>query len=63
MLRETRGETPKGCRYLILIVENLNWGKEDTMETISIHDIGIILAFIALASAPRAFATCLTLRK
>jgi hypothetical protein len=33
------------------------------METISIHEVGIILAFIALAIAPRAFATCLAVRK
>ena len=33
------------------------------METISIHEVGIILAFIALAIAPRALATCLAVRK
>jgi hypothetical protein len=33
------------------------------METISIHEVGIILAFITLAIAPRAFASCLAVRK
>jgi hypothetical protein len=33
------------------------------METISIHEVGIFLAFIALAIAPQAFAACLAVRK
>ena len=33
------------------------------METISIHDIGFVLALIAIAMAPRAIATCFAVRK
>jgi hypothetical protein len=33
------------------------------METISIHDVGVVLAFFAIALAPRAIATCLAVRK
>jgi hypothetical protein len=33
------------------------------METISIHDAGLVLAFFAIALAPRAVATYLAVRK
>jgi hypothetical protein len=33
------------------------------METIIIHDVGFVLAFIAIAIAPRALATYLAVRK
>jgi len=33
------------------------------MEPISIHDVGLVVAFIAIAIAPRAIATYLAVRK
>jgi hypothetical protein len=33
------------------------------MEAISIHDVGLVLALLALALAPRAIATYLAVRK
>jgi hypothetical protein len=33
------------------------------METISIHDVGFVLALIAIAMAPQAIATYLAVRK
>jgi hypothetical protein len=33
------------------------------METLSIHDAGVVLAFIAIALAPRAIATYLAVHK
>jgi hypothetical protein len=33
------------------------------METISIHDVGLVVGFIALTLAPRAIATYFAIRK
>jgi hypothetical protein len=33
------------------------------METISIHDVGLVVGFIALALAPRAITTYFAIRK
>ena len=62
MLREHRGKPREGWLYPTLIGKP-NWRRKDTMETISIHDVGLVVGFIALALAPRAIATYFAIRK
>ena len=62
MLRETEG-TPRGVSVSDSQRLKPNWRRKDTMETISIHDVGLVLAFFAIALAPRAIATYLTVGK
>jgi hypothetical protein len=62
MLRETEG-TSRGVSVSDSHSLKPKLEKERYMETISIHDVGLVLAFFAIALAPRAIATCQAVRK
>ena len=62
MLRETEG-APRGVLYLTLRRLKPNWRRKDTMETINIHDVVLVLVLIAIAISPRAIVTYLAVRK
>ena len=64
MLRETERETPQGVSGSDSQSLTTNRRKRETMETIaSIHDLVVVVALIAIATAPRAIESYRAIRK